>query len=124
MHSGVHHVVGPVAALKGMTHFGQLRIFDLVGCARQAVRAAYFLHVVRCNGKHLIGHEEENDRLRPARATRFCVLFARGLHRVATGARRHNLATRFSIAALMLSSGSTSSTTPVWIASAGMPKIT
>src|SRR5579864_8816593 len=112
MHSGIHDVVGSASTFDGVTHFRQLGIFDFIGGAREAVRAANFLHGVGRDGEHLIRDEEKHDSFRLARAARFFVVLSGGLHRTATGMSLHNFAIRFSMAALIPSSGSTSSTAP------------
>src|SRR5271155_289443 len=123
MHARVHHEVSPVVALDGVAHLRNFLLFDLQSRA-QAVCASNFLHRVCGNSKQLVRHGEQNYRFRPANPARFCRLLRCDLHHAPTGTSLENFITRLSMAALISFISTTSSTAPVLIASAGMPKIT
>src|SRR5580704_19132076 len=97
---------------------------DFISRNRQTVRAANLLHRRGSDRKHAIRHSKENHLLGMTRPPRFPLFLSSNLHRASTGTDRANFATRFSLAALIVSRLRTSLTTPVLIASAGIPKIT
>src|ERR1700722_6007307 len=123
MRAAAHHVVRSLRALDQMSYLRHFRLLDFDRCSAQAVRAANFLHRVGRNRESLIRNAKKNYGLARTRTPRFVALCTGELHRAPTGTSRAICATRFSIAVLISSSASTSSTAPVLIASAGIPKI-
>src|SRR4029077_8456881 len=103
-------------------HFRDFALLDLIRRTRQAVRTSNFLHGFGGNRAHPVGDYEQNHLLGMARPPRFSGFLSGDFHRVSTGTSRANFAARFSMAALIASRLRTSFTTPVLIASAGMPK--
>ncbi len=99
-------------------------MFDFICRNRQTIRAANLLDSRGSDCKHAIRHGKENHLLGMACAPGFPLFLGCDLHRASTGTSRASFATRFSIAALIVSRLRTSLTTPVLIASAGIPKIT
>src|SRR5580700_2270080 len=124
MRAPAHDVIRPASALDQMAHLGNFRLLDFHGSACQTVRAADFLHGLCGNCKRLIPDAEKNHCLCHARTTSLYDVLARNFHRAPAGTSLQIFAILFSIAPLISSRPSTSSTTPVLIASAGMPKIT
>src|SRR5580700_10114853 len=123
MHTCVDHIVGPVSAFNGVAHFRNFLLLNLQGSA-QTIRATNFLHGIRGNSKKLIRHVEQNHGFRPASFSGFDRILSCNLHCAPTGIGLANLTTRLSMAAPISLRSTTSSTAPVLIASAGMPKIT
>ena len=124
MRARVHDVIGPTTALERVAHFRNFGVIEFVRRAGQAVRAANLLHRFRGDREHPVRDREQDHLLGWARAPRFPGFLRSDLHRASTGTRRASFATRLSIAALIASRLRTSFTTPVLIASAGIPKIT
>src|ERR1700732_2522143 len=121
MHAGVHDKVRPVVSLDCVAHLWNFLLFDLHSRAK-TVRAPNFLYRIRSDSKELIRHGEQNYRFRPANPARFCRLLCRNLPFPPTGTGLENFIARLSIAALISFRSTTSSTAPVLMASAGMPK--
>src|ERR1700735_846222 len=123
MHACVHDEIRPVVPPDCVAHLWNFLLFDLHSRA-EAIRAPNFLYRISGNSKQLIRHREQNYRFRPANPARFCWLLCGNLHHASTGTGLENFITRLSIAALTSFISTTSSTAPVLMASAGMPKIT
>src|SRR5260370_35338325 len=113
-----------MAAVQCVAPFWDLGMFDFIRRNRQAICAANLLDSRSSDCKHAIRNSKENHLLGVARAPDFPLFLGCDLHRVSTGTNRASFATRFSMAALIVSRLRTSLTTPVLIASAGIPKIT
>src|ERR1700691_271141 len=123
MRTCVDHIVGPVSAFDGVAHFRNFLLLNLQG-STETIRAANFLYRIRGNGKKLIRHVEENHRFRLACFSRFDRVLSCNFYCAPTGISLANLTTRLSMVAPISLRSTTSSTAPVLMASAGMPKIT
>src|ERR1700722_15768 len=123
MRACVHHEISAVAAFDGVPNFRNLLLLDLHSRA-QTIRASDFLHSFGGNRKKLICHCKQNHSFRPAALSRFDDILRGNLHCARAGTSLENFTTRRSMAALTSFRSTTSSTAPVLIASAGMPKIT
>src|ERR1700735_390649 len=123
MHACVHDEIRSVITFNRVPHLGNVLLLDLHRRA-ETVRAANLLHRIRANSKQLVRRGEQDDRFRVANAARLYRLLACNLHYAPTGTSFENFMARLSIAAPISFISATSSTAPVLIASAGMPKIT
>src|SRR6516162_11308466 len=124
MRACINDVIDLMATFQRVTHFQNLGMFYFICRNRQAVRATNFLYRRSGDCKHATRNREKNHLIGRARPPRFTLFLSGNLHRASTGTNLASFATRLSMAALMVSRLRTSLTTPVLIASAGIPKIT